>query len=411
MNGEIITIGRELLMGEIVDTNTSYLAQELAKAGVTVRWASQVGDDLDHLVEVFRRALGRSDVIVAAGGLGPTSDDLTREAVARAVDEQTYVDQGLLDWLHGVFKERGMDQMPATNIKQAWLIPSAQSVPNPTGTAPGWWVQKDGRHIILTPGPPREIKLMWETQVADKLRGITGADVLFSRTLKTAGITEGGIDEMLSDLFGKENPYLGIYARTEGIHLRIIARAPSMEEAKELAEPVESEIRRILGNAIWGVDEETPGSRVLAILNGQERSIGVIEGASTGTVASMLGDHGAPVTAYRGSLSVNETEILSGASLEAINWPGKTASHDGESALAMAAAARKLLNADVGLATGPRAGDSGDQAEGTMWVGMVSDRGTKVATSRFARGRANSSYRAGMFALIELAAALLAEEV
>ena len=411
MHGEIVTIGRELLMGEIVDTNTSYLAQELAKVGVTVRWASQVGDDLDHLVETFRRALDRSDVIVAAGGLGPTSDDLTREAVAKAIGEQTYVDAELLEWLEGVFRERGFDTMPPTNIKQAWLVPSAQSIPNLTGTAPGWWVQKDGRHIILTPGPPRENKLMWESQIAEKLRLITGADVLYSRTLKTAGITEGGIDEMLSDLFGKENPYLGIYARTDGIHLRIIARAPSHDEASALATPVESQIRERLGNAIWGTDEETAASRVLGLLAAQGRTLGVLEGASGGTVASMFGDLPDPRAVYRGSLAVNQTEALTGATLESLLSAAGPGADGEETALAMASAARKLLGADIGLGISPRSGQNGGDADGAVWVGMASDRGHKVVASRFARGRANSAFRAGMFALIELAAALQAEEL
>lgn len=411
LRGEIVTIGRELLMGEIVDTNTSYLAQELAKVGVTVQWASQVGDDLGHLVDTFRRALSRSDVIVAAGGLGPTSDDLTREAVASAIGEQTYVDAGLLEWLEGVFRQRGIDRMPPTNVKQAWLVPSARSVPNLTGTAPGWWVQKDGKHIILTPGPPRENKLMWEGQIAEKLRAITGADVLYSRTLKTAGITEGGIDETLSDLFGKENPYLGIYARTDGIHLRIIARGPSHDDAVALAGPVEAQIRERLGNAIWGADEETAASRVLSILGGRGSSLGVLEGASAGTVASMFGDLADPGAAYRGSLAVNDIGPMSDPTLQyLVNAAGSGFSGE-ETALSMADAARKLLGADVGLGISPRSIPTGGEAEGAIWVGMVSDRGRKVAVSRFARGRANSAFRAGMFSLIELASALQAGEL
>ncbi len=136
---EIITIGRELLMGEIVDTNTSYIAVKLAEAGFTVTWAGQVGDQIDHLVEAFERAFRRSHVTVAAGGLGPTRDDLTREAMARVMGEEMQVDPDLLQWLKDVFARSGLE-MPETNIKQATLIPSAEVIPNPSGTAPGWWV-------------------------------------------------------------------------------------------------------------------------------------------------------------------------------------------------------------------------------------------------------------------------------
>jgi nicotinamide-nucleotide amidase len=233
--------------------------------------------------------------------------------------------------------------------------------------------------------------------------------VLYSRTLKTAGITEGGIDEMLSDLFGKENPYLGIYARTDGIHLRIIARAPSHDEATDLAGPVEAQIRERLGNAIWGTDEETAASRVLGILAAQGRTVGVLEGASAGTVASMFGDLPDPGAAYRGSLAVNQTEALSGATLESLLHAARSIGE--ETALAMANAARKLLGADIGLGISPRSEAAGGDSDGAIWVGMASDRGHKAVTSRFARGRANSAFRTGMFALIELAAALQAEEL
>ena len=236
MYGEVITVGRELLMGEIVDTNASFLAQKLAEAGVNVRWVSQVGDDIDHLSEAFARALGRSDITVSSGGLGPTSDDLTREAVAAAVGESPKVDPETLSWLRGVFERRGTI-MPDTNIKQATLIPSAETIPNPNGTAPGWWVQSRGKHVALLPGPPRELVTMWADYAGPRVATLSGAGVVFTRTLKTAGMTEGGIDEILSDLFGSENPYLGIYARRDGIQLRIIARADSDEGARNLASP------------------------------------------------------------------------------------------------------------------------------------------------------------------------------
>ncbi|MBI4304946.1 MAG: competence/damage-inducible protein A, partial [Chloroflexi bacterium] len=251
MYGELISVGHELLMGEIVDTNSSYLAQRLVEVGITPRWTSQVGDDLGHLVETFERALSRSDVVISTGGLGPTSDDLTREAVAKVMREEMRVDPELLQWLEGVFKQRGI-AMPGTNVKQATLIPSARSVPNPTGTAPGWWVEREGRHIVILPGPPRELQIMWEQHVGPRFAQIAGAGVVVTRTIKTFGITEGGIDELLTDLFGRQNPYLGIYARPDGIHLRLIARAAGRAHAEGLNAPLEAEIRKRLGAAVWG---------------------------------------------------------------------------------------------------------------------------------------------------------------
>ncbi len=192
LNSEIIAVGHELLMGEIVDTNTSFLAQELSKVGIPVRWSGVVGDDIDDLTQAFSRALGRSDVLITTGGLGPTSDDLTREAVAKTIGEEMTVDAGLLSWLEDVFRKRGID-MPQTNVKQATLISSAETVPNPQGTAPGWWVKRDKRHIILLPGPPRELQRMWAESLAPELARISGAGVVVTRTLKTAGMTEGAM--------------------------------------------------------------------------------------------------------------------------------------------------------------------------------------------------------------------------
>ena len=279
MNAEILAVGHELLMGEIVDTNSSYIAQQLAGTGIDVQWMSHIGDDIGHLSDAFKRGIERSDIVISTGGLGPTSDDLTREAVARAVGEEMAVDPDTLAWLEGVFTRRGME-MPRTNVKQATLIPSATSIPNPNGTAPGWWVEKNGRHIVILPGPPREIRQIWEQTVGPRLAEMSGAGVISTRTLKTYGLSEGRMDELLSDLFGRENPYLGIYAHADGIHLRMIGRGPSRSAADKAIEPVESEIRQRIGDIIWGTDDDTPARRAGTLLVERGQTLGVLEGAS-----------------------------------------------------------------------------------------------------------------------------------
>ena len=147
--------------------------------------------------------------------------------------------------------------MPSTNIKQATLIPSARVIPNAMGTAPGWWVEKEGRVIIALPGPPREISHMWENEVGPRLRALNPEVAIATRTLKTFGITEGGLDEVLSELFRIRNPSLGIYSKPDGIHLRAIATAKTEPEARALIEPMESEIRKTVGHAIWGESRST----------------------------------------------------------------------------------------------------------------------------------------------------------
>jgi nicotinamide-nucleotide amidase len=350
MNSEIVAIGHELLMGEIVDTNTSFLAQELSKAGIPVRWSGVVGDDIADLNQAVSRAIERSDVIITTGGLGPTSDDLTREAVANALGEEMAVDPGLLEWLEGVFAARGID-MPRTNIKQAALIPSAKTVPNPQGTAPGWWARKNNTHIILLPGPPREIKRMWAETVGPELARISGVGAVSTRTLKTVGITEGGIDELLSGLFGQENPYLGIYAHQDGIHLRMIARAADESKALEMIQPMESAIRARMGDAIWGVDDETPGNRASELLSSSGATLGVVEGISGGVLASQLTQPGIGTSSFKGSLIANAdgiVEVPGGQTFAASDMTSATA------ALQMANRARTLFSSDYGLCISAR---------------------------------------------------------
>ena len=242
MHAEIVSIGTELLMGEIVDTNSSYLASELAKLGIELRWVSKVGDDLGRLSDVVSTAWRRSEVTITSGGLGPTSDDLTREAIASVMGEEMTVQDDLLELLKAQFARRGMS-MPSTNNKQATLIPSAKTVPNPLGTAPGWWVEKDGHIVAAMPGPPRDLKRMWTHEVAPRLRRLNPGTAIATRTIKTLGITEGGLDQMLSPLFESVNPNLGIYSKEDGIHLRAIARASSEQEAQELIAPIGGEYK------------------------------------------------------------------------------------------------------------------------------------------------------------------------
>lgn len=407
MNGEVISIGHELLMGEIQDTNSAYFAQRLAEAGVTVRWLSSVGDDLSDICEALDRALSRSDVIITSGGLGPTSDDLTREAVAKILGEEMKVDPDQLSWLEGVFKQRGV-AMPKTNIKQATLIPSAVSVPNPTGTAPGWWVTNKGRHIVLTPGPPREIARMWEETIGPKLAGLTGGGVIFTRTLKTYGITEGGIDEVLSDLFGKPNPYLGIYARTDGIHLRIISTAPTRAEAALLVEPIEREIARRLGSAVWGTDNETPASRVISLLSSQGRTLAVTEAGTGGALSAQLSGVEGQGSIFKGALVVGPD----GGSLDAVLAAASIAPGVGEgtaaggelNALALAGAAREGLGGDVGLAVVRT-------PEGGVYFGVVSDRGAHTGGETRKWPRDLAMNRATVMSLIGLGNALARGDV
>ncbi len=296
MKAEIVSIGTELLLGTINDTNAQYLAQRLAELGIDCYFVSQVGDNPTRLAEVLRRAWERSDLTVTTGGLGPTGDDLTREAIAEVLGESLQVDRGLEENLRGWYARRSTD-MPVRNLKQATLIPSAQAILNPIGTAPGWWVEREGtggsRIIVSMPGVPFEMKRMWENEVEPRLVSTTGT-VIVSRTLKTLGIGESAVEEMVDDLMTGANPTLAPYAKADGVHLRITAKAADRRQGKAMIEELERLVRERLGGAIYGVDSETPQSAVQQALADAGLSVIVLEVGSgaVGSLGSSLVEYG-----------------------------------------------------------------------------------------------------------------------
>ena len=402
MNAEIISIGTELLMGETVDTNSSYIGERLARIGIDLTWATKVGDHPERLQEAISRAWERSDVTITTGGLGPTSDDLTRESIAAVMGETMEIQDDLLASLRAGFESRGI-RMPETNVKQATLIPSAEVIPNPMGTAPGWWIRRGDRVIAALPGPPREITGMWENFVGPRLRDLNPGIAIATRTLKTFGITEGGLDEMLSPLFESENPSLGIYSKRDGIHLRAIARASSDDEARALIAPMEAEIRRIAGHAIWGEDDDTAVAAAVSALSESGSSLGVVEGFTGGLLTAALMDSPEANRVVAGGVALGDNGgfILSeDLPFSALSSPTPA------DAAALATAARDFFLAVVGLAITPLV--SYETAEsgpvGTVHVGIaVEDADVHTATAHYPTRRLRIRERAVTHTLLELA--------
>ena len=192
MRAEILSFGTEILMGETVDTNSSHIAARLPALGVELHTVTVMADDVDSMVVTLKRGMERSDVIICTGGLGPTKDDITREAIAEALGETIQVDPELVADLERLFRERGTT-MPQSNIKQATRIPSVTILPNPRGSAPGWWAEKNGNIIIAMPGVPSEMVEMWEKQAAPRLKERSRGTVIISRTFKTIGLGEAAV--------------------------------------------------------------------------------------------------------------------------------------------------------------------------------------------------------------------------
>ena len=375
MDAEIIAVGTELLMGETIDTNSGWLASRLPTVGLPLRWVTVVGDDLDLLVEALERAMRRSTVTFTMGGLGPTEDDLTRESIARALGEEIRIDPRVLRDLEAYFARRGVE-MPPRNRKQAGITPSAQFLPNPHGTAPGWWVERDGRIIVAMPGPPSELQYMWEYQVKPRLRERSMGSIILSRTFKTLGLTEGEVDDLVSEFHGRENPTLGTYAKPDGIHVRLIARGAGEEEAREVIRPVEARIRTVLGNYIWGVDDEQAEERAVQLLRERGLTLAIMESCSGGLLASAISEAPASAELFKGGIvaSTKEAKAACGVEPQLMERHGVVSQ---EAAVAMAQAARQRLGADIGIGVAGVAGpEDQDGAEaGTIYIAIAHEGG------------------------------------
>ncbi|HET8910660.1 MAG TPA: CinA family nicotinamide mononucleotide deamidase-related protein, partial [Ktedonobacteraceae bacterium] len=286
MRAEIISCGTELLLGHISDTNATYLSQSLAGLGIDLYYVSQVGDNLGRIVETLQRAWNRSDLIVMTGGVGPTEDDLTREGISTLLGETMTIDPKLEADLRGMFATRH-SVMPERNLKQASLIPSARPLPNPLGTAPGWFVQKDGHIIVAMPGVPREMFRMWEEEAIPRLGSSTGG-AIFTRILRVSGMGESLVEERLQDIIHSDNPTVATYAKSEAVDVRVTAKAPSLELAQEQVAATEAEIRKILGHHVFGVDKETLQGIVGAILKERGQTLGVMESLTGGLISSTI---------------------------------------------------------------------------------------------------------------------------
>ena len=409
MKAEIIAIGTEILLGEIIDTNSAYIAQQLPELGIDLLYKTVVGDNMERIVETFQRAWGRSDVTITTGGLGPTVDDMTREGICALLGEIPVVDPSLESRLRAFFAGRSV-AMPETNLKQAWLIPSARAIDNPRGTAPGWWVERNGHMIISMPGVPPEMERMWTKEVRPELERRSDGQVLVTRTIKTVGIGEGSVDEMAKPLYGTPGIGIGTYARQDGVHLRIGAKAATREEAWTLIRPVEAELDRIFGTAIWGRDEDTLEGYVADQMHQRGATLTTMESCTGGLLASVLTDVPGASAYFLGGLVTYQTQqkIDAGVSAEVIEEFGVVSP---ETAKAMARTVRERFGATYGVGItgvlGP--GDQDGVKPGTVHVAVSDGTGEYALSMTMNSSRTAVKRRAVTMSLLLIRRALLGQ--
>jgi nicotinamide-nucleotide amidase len=405
MKAEIIPIGTEILLGNIVDTNSSFLANQLPLLGIDLYFISTAGDNQKRLVDTLKRAWKRTDIIVTTGGLGPTQDDITREAISELLNEELKVDEKLWQELQDLLR-RYLGEIPRSNIRQATVIPSAQIIPNRMGTAPGWWVEKDDHIIIALPGPSDEMKMMWQEGILPKLKQRATGEVILSRLIKTFRLAEAKVDEMVAHISRSSNPTLATYINPDGVYLRITAKAKVKTEAQRLIAQSEEQIRDILSPYIWGVDDDTLGSVVGKLVKTKNSSLATMESCTEGLLCSTIASGRESCSYFKGGLLAccDEAKMACGVDASIMERYG---TESVQVAKAMAESARTNLKTDIGIGVGGNM--NLDANSGEAYVGLSSNEFEKTFTHMLRGNRSRMKQRAVYAALFDLRKMLLEE--
>lgn len=401
MTVEVISVGTELLLGQIVDTNSAWLSSRLASIGVNLYRRSTVGDNLERMVQAITEALQRADGVILIGGLGPTDDDLTREAVAKVMGDTLIYDEEQGERLKQLFASRGREATPR-QLRQAMRPSHASAIPNPYGTAPGLHAEWDGHFLFALPGPPNEFQPMVETHVLPWLAQHTGGWVIRSRVLRLCGIGESDAESEIADLLNSQNPTVAPLAKLGEVHFRITARAETPAEAEQLIAQMECAIRERLGAYIFGVDETTLEQAVVALLREHGQSLAIAESCTGGLLSTRITDVPGSSEVFLGGV----VAYSNSAKHQLVGVPNEVLAEYGAvsepTAQALAEGARKVFGSYWGIGITGIAGPGGATPEkpvGLVYVGLSDPQATLVRAQVFLGDRATVRWRATQYAL------------
>jgi len=410
MKAEIVSVGTELLLGQIADTDAQHLGQLLPQLGIAHTNRQTVGDNLQRLADALRLALSRSDIVFTIGGLGPTQDDLTREGIAAALGDVLVKDDDLEANLHRIFRERRFAWVES-QLRQAMRPTCSVPIANPNGTAPGLICEKDGKVVIALPGPRGEFVPMADGPVRDYLARLATGGVIVSRLLRTCGIGEGIVEDKIKDLLSSENPTIAPYAKIGEVHLRITSHAPSREEAESLIDPMEAEVRARLGAAVYGLDDVALEEVVLRQLRALGSTLAVAESCTGGGLGARITSVAGASDVFVGGIVSYANEVKEGilgvdSALFAESGPGAVSD---ECARQMAERVRDKFGATFGVSITGIAGPSGGSEQkpvGTVYVAVAAPDGVHSEHYRFRASREGVRERSVQSALVLLRAAL-----
>lgn len=401
MKAEIISVGTEILLGSLVDTNAAFIAEKMASLGISISRISAVGDNWQDIYQALEESLGRVDLIVVSGGLGPTEDDITKEVLSRLMGDNLVLDEAALAEIRR--RLRG-HRIPEKAIQNQAMIPaSAKRIPNPVGTAPGIILEKDHKTIILLPGVPREMKRMMEKELYPYLLSRLGTkELISSRILKVWGMGESQVNQKIADIMLRQsNPRVGLLAKRGEVHISITGKFPP-ELVGEKIKTVEDKIRERLGSSIWGVDEETLEGVVSRLLKKRDLRIAVAESCTGGLVSHRL-------TNIPGSSDYFSYGIIGYSNQAKSTFLGvppslvkKKGAVSSQVAKKMAQGVRKAERTDFGLGITGIAGPSGgsrNKPVGLVYIALSSSEGEICERFVFPGGREDIKWKASQGAL------------
>ena len=371
MTVELICVGTELLLGNIVNTNAAWMAEQCAALGLSCYYQTVVGDNGERLAGILKTGLERSDILILSGGLGPTQDDLTKETAAQVCGRKLVEDARSLSRIEAYFRERGL-KMTDNNRKQALVPEGAVVVDNDNGTAPGIILEKDGKRIVLLPGPPNELIPMFEKSIAPYLLSLdpNGPAVIYSRAVKICGLGESGVEALITDLEALQNPTVAPYAKTGEVHLRVTARAEDEKAARKLVKPVVKELERRFGRAVYTTKNDvTLEDAVVRLLKKNDLTAATVESCTAGLLAGRLVNVPGVSDVFKTGLITYSNKAkrrLAGVKKETLEKYGAVSP---QTAQEMAVGGAKTAGADVAVSITGIAGPDGGSEEKP--VGLV----------------------------------------
>lgn len=381
---EVIAVGTELLLGQIVNSNLATIGSALAERGFDAHYQQTVGDNLGRIATSISTALDRADAVIITGGIGPTQDDITREGVCQATGREMVFNQEYADHLTGWFATRGRT-MNESNLRQAYHPQGAELLSNPRGTAPGIALEHDGKLLFCVPGVPAEMELLISSEVMPRLVEAAGrVEVIESRLIRTWGRPESLVGEMLDDLYQSANPSIAFLASAGEIKIRITAKADTPAEARRLIEPMEQEVATRMGSTVFGYDDETIERVLLTLLAGKGYKIGAAESMTGGMVMARL-------TSIPGSSAVVKGGLVAydrGLKQTLLGVRDVTTVVNAETAVEMAIGAKELLGVDVAVAvTGSAGPEALEMPAGTVYIGVATPEDARARTMRYTADR------------------------